>query len=188
MKKTRIKIPTEANIRNSGYSWIIKITFYAFIISLAFTFVASGVIPHIPIWLQVVILLLFIMINVIFDTIGTAVAAASQTPFHSMSTRQVSGAKRALYLIQNGEKVSNFCNDVIGDICGIVSGTSGAFLVISLIKNYPFHELYTSLILTGIIASLTIAGKAAGKTFALKNSNQIVYQFALLLCIFKRES
>ena len=109
-----------------------------------------------------------------------------EVPFHSMNTRKVRGAKQALYLVRNAEKVSNFCNDVIGDICGIVSGATIAVLVATLIMNYNNNPLYLSIILTAFVASITVGGKGLGKTYAIANSNQIVYSAALVMCFFQK--
>ncbi|MDR1100818.1 MAG: hypothetical protein LBL34_00415 [Clostridiales bacterium] len=187
MDNNKIKVPTNANIKNKGYMWIYRMIFYAFIISLVFSVVTAGIIPNIPIWSEVIVIFAFIALNIVFDLVGTAVAAASQVPFHSMNSRNVKGTKRALFLIRNGEKVSNFCNDVVGDICGVVSGGATAILVNSLIASYALNPLYTSIISTSLVAGFIISGKAFGKTIALKNSNQIVYQTALLLCFIKKE-
>lgn len=182
-----IKIPTEANIKTSGYAWIYKIIVLALFISIAFSLISTGILPILPIWAEVLILAVFIVINIVFDTIGTAVAAASQVPFHSMNSRNVKGTKHALSLIRNGEKVSNFCNDVIGDICGVVSGGATAILIENIVRLYNLNLMLVSLALTSIVAILIITGKALGKTVALKHSNQIVYQVALVMRAFKRE-
>ena len=60
--------------------------------------------------------------------VGISITVADIKTFSSMATKQVSGANLAVKLIQNSEKASSFCNDVIGDICGIVSGSAGVAL------------------------------------------------------------
>ena len=77
------------------------------------------------------ILLLFILLGIMFDIIGVAVTAANPKPFNSMAAHRVKGAKEALYLIRNAEKVASFCNDVVGDIC-----------VMDLFKNQCEFLLY----------------------------------------------
>jgi len=44
--------------------------------------------------------------------------------------------------------------------------------------------LLSSLITTGVIAALTIGGKAFEKTIAMEKSNEILYQFSKVLSIF----
>ena len=55
-----------------------------------------------------------------------AVATANEKPFHSMASRKVPGALEAIRLLRNAERVSSICNDVVGDICGVVSGSASA--------------------------------------------------------------
>ena len=45
--------------------------------------------------------------------------------YHAMSSKKIKGAKKAVSFKKNADKVSSFCNDVIGDICGIISGSAG---------------------------------------------------------------
>jgi hypothetical protein len=51
-----------------------------------------------------------------------------------MSSRKVKGGKIGVKLIKNTSKVSSVCCDVIGDVCGIISGTSGVVIVSLIIK------------------------------------------------------
>ena len=82
--------------------------------------------------LALLILALFIGLGILFDIIGVAVTAADPRPFHSMAAHKEKGAKEALKLLRNADRVSSVCNDVVGDICGIVSGATGAVIVARL--------------------------------------------------------
>ena len=101
-----------------------------------------------------------------------------------MSSRKVKASKVAVKFKKNADKVSSFCCDVVGDICGVVSGASGIAITTLLIKYYSFDVLLTTLIVTGIISSLTIGGKALGKSFAINKSNIILYEFSKIVSIF----
>lgn len=175
-KKREKKI---ANIK-----WIIKITLLAFIISFSFSFLSELTIPKVNIIVGIIILIIFIFIGIIFDMIGVAVTASDIAPFNSMSARKVYGAKVAVKLKKNAEKVSSFCNDVIGDVCGIVSGSTGAILAVSLSEILNFDATILTLITMAFIASLTIGGKAIGKSYAINQSNYILYKFAKTIAIF----
>ena len=111
-------------------SWIIKIVVIAFTISFALSFVSQMTIPKLSIWLGVIVTLLFIFIGIIFDIVGVAVNSADEKVFHSMNSRKVKGSKVAVLFKKNADKVSSFCNDVIGDICGIISGAAGTTIAI----------------------------------------------------------
>lgn len=166
--------------------WILKITLIAFIISLLFSLLSETLLPNVPLIIGSIILILFIVIGIIFDMVGVSVTAASERPLHSMSSRKVKGAKMAIYLKRNASKVSSFCCDVIGDICGIISGSAGVIVATSISKIFHLDALTVSLIITASIASLTIGGKALGKEIAIKNSNEILYMFAKVISLFKK--
>ena len=110
------------------------------------------------------ILVLFIVLGIVFDIIGVAVTAADPKPFHSMAAhREKGGAKEALSLLRNADRVSSVCNDVVGDICGIVSGATGAVIVARLQSGLNFQSVWISVGVTALVSGLTIGGKAIGK-------------------------
>ncbi len=168
------------------YVWIGKLVLLAFLISIAFTFISETAIPNVNIIIGILLTLLFIFIGVLFDMIGVAVASADEAVFHSMSARSVKGAKMAVRLKKNADKVSSFCNDVVGDICGIISGSTGAVIALKITENFNFNSLVVTLITMSIISSITIGGKAIEKGLAMSKSNEILYVFARVLSIFKR--
>ena len=43
------------------------------------------------------------------------------------------------------------------------------------------------IVMTGVIASVTVGGKAIGKGIAMRHSNQIVYLASNVLCAFRRK-
>ena len=110
--------------------WIVKIIIIAFVISFSLSFVSQITIPKLNVWLGVLVTLLFIIIGIVFDIIGVAVNCADEKVFHSMNARQVRGAKVAVKFKKNADKVSSFCNDVIGDICGIISGAAATTIAV----------------------------------------------------------
>lgn len=169
------------------YSWIIKIVISSFVISVIFTLISKTAIPNIGIFLGIILTLVFVLLGVVFDMIGIAVATADEAQFNSMASKRVKGSKMALKLKRNADKVSSFCNDVVGDICGIVSGSTGAVIAIKITELYNFNNLLVTLIVMGVISSLTIGGKALEKGYAMKKSNKILFGFAKTLSIFCKE-
>ena len=101
-----------------------------------------------------------------------------------MSARKIKSAKVAVMLKRNADKVSSFCNDVIGDICGIVSGSAGVVIASSISSMFNISLLLCSLVTTAVIAALTIGGKAFEKTIAMEKSNEILYQFSRIIGFF----
>ena len=75
-------------------------------------------------YLGIIVTLLFVLLGILFDIVGVSVTAADEAVFHSMNSRKVKGASTAVMFKKNADKVSNFCCDVVGDICGIVSGST----------------------------------------------------------------
>ena len=164
--------------------WIFKIVTMTFLISLTFSLLSETTIPKVNIVLGILILILFIGIGILFDIIGVAITSSDEAPFHSMNSRKVKGADIAVLLKQNADKMSSFCNDVVGDICGIVSGTAASIIAVSIAGTFNTDSFITMLLVTAIVASLTIGGKAIGKSFAINKSNYILYEVAKLISKF----
>ena len=122
------------------------------------------------------ILLAIIMVGILFDIIGMAVATADEKPFHSMAARKVSGAQESIALLRNAERVSSICNDVVGDICGVVSGSASATIAAQILANFDFSwPQVISLAMSALAAGLTVGGKAIGKSFAVNSCTAIVH-------------
>lgn len=171
----------------TDFKWFFQILLISFVISLIFSSLSEVVLNNVNVFIGIIIIIVFILLGVLFDMIGVACSAADPVPFHSMSSRRVKGAKMAVKLKKNADKVSTLCNDVIGDICGIISGSAGAVISIALATKFNFDVIFTSLIVTSIISGLTVGGKALEKSYAINNSNEILYAFAKFLIIFKSE-
>ena len=161
--------------------WVTQIICMAFLISFAFSLLSETTIPKVNVFLGIIILILFILIGILFDIIGVAVTSSDEAPFHSMNSRKVKGADIAVMLKQNADKVSSFCNDVVGDICGIVSGTAASIIALSLSSTFHMNSFFITLFVTAIVASLTIGGKAIGKSFAINKSNYILYEASKII-------
>ncbi|MGI6030450.1 MAG: Mg2+ and Co2+ transporter CorB [Eubacteriales bacterium] len=176
-RRKSFDIKNSAGIRRVNLRWIVTVTLCAFflsmMISLGSTVAMSGVES---LWVALLVLLAIVSIGILFDIIGVAIQAAEEKPFHSMASRKVRGASQAIFLIRNAEKMSSFCNDVVGDIAGIISGSTVAVVLVfftQMLQN--IHETIISLVLTALVSALTIGGKALGKTFAMNNANTVVY-------------
>ena len=169
------------------YKWVITITICAFLISLFFSSLTEILVSHLNAVIGILIILFIIIIGVIFDMIGVSVTAASIKPFNSMASKKIRGSKTAIFLIQNAEKVSAFCNDVIGDVCGIISGSVGILISNVIALEFNLNVSLVTLILTALIAAITIGGKALGKSYAINKSDVIVFRFAKIVSLFMRE-
>ena len=168
-KKKQKKTKKHSNVR-----WIVTIFFVAVLISSAISFLSSSVMEDAGIVEAFVVLLLIVLIGILFDVVGVAVMSAGEKPFHSMAAKKVPGAAEALMLLRNAEKVSSFCNDVVGDICGVVSGSASAVIAVKALSNLN-SDAVGQLIMSALVAGITIAGKALGKNIAMRRSTQIVH-------------
>lgn len=121
------------------------------------------------------------LIGIVFDGIGTAAAAVKMAPLNAKASRRVEGARKAVQLAVNADRVANFCNDVIGDISGIVSGSVSAAIIFNLVFFAEGQDLYLNILLTAIVAAVTVGGKAWGKRNAIRNSTEIIMAIGLLL-------
>ena len=105
-----------------------------------------------------------------------------------MNSRKVKGANIAVKFKKNADKVSSFCCDVIGDVCGIISGAAGTAITTILTIEFKFNLLVTGLIVAATIASLTIGGKAIGKSYAINKSDIILYKYTKFISnIYKKK-
>ena len=167
--------------------WIITIIILSFSISFILSFIANLTIPNLNIIIGIIITLFFIGLGILFDIVGVAVTAADEKVFHSMAARKVKGANVAVKFKKNADKVSSFCCDVIGDICGIISGAAGTTICAILVSKFHTDLLITGLLITAIVSSITIGGKAIGKSFAMNKSNIILYEFARVVYNFYKK-
>ena len=186
MKKEIKKQLSKKKKNRVNYDWITKILILSFVISVVFSFISEIAIPNVNLFWSIIITLLFILIGVIFDMVGVAVTASDEAVFHSMAANKVRGAKIAVKLKKNADKMSSFCQDVIGDVCGIVSGSTGAVISLKIMEIMNSNSIFITLIIMGIISALTIGGKAIEKAFAINKSNEILYRFSVILSYFVR--
>lgn len=180
-KKVRFRLNLLSSKKENN-SWSLIVTIVSFFLSISISFISSQILESVEIFIAFLVVLGIIAISIIFDIIGTAVTAADEAPFHAMASRKVYGAKQAITLTRNADKVSNFCNDVIGDICGVISGTASAFIIAMIYKgSTSAQNSLLGLVITGMVAALTVGGKAWGKSLAIENSNFIIYKVAVIL-------
>ena len=167
--------------------WIATVVIVAFLTSFTLSFISEMTIPNLSLWLGILVTLFFIFLGIFFDIIGVSVTTADEAVFHSMSSRKVKGANVAVKFKKNADKVSSFCCDVIGDVCGIISGAAGTTIAAILVSQFKFNALFTSITIAAIIASITIGGKAIGKSFAINKSNIVLYEFAKFISNFYKK-
>lgn len=170
--KSKEKAKSKSKVENP-WKWALTITIIAFFLSMFFAYFSNTAISNLDVIPGIIVLILVVFIGILFDLIGVAVTIAKEEEFHAKASKKIKGAKTAIKLIRNSAKVSNICNDVVGDICGVISGAIGTMIAIKLTNAFGIGN-YIQFILSAIIAALTIGGKAVTKVFAKDNATKIL--------------
>ena len=161
--------------RSKTVRWVVTIFIVTIIISGTISFVSDYIMESSSVAVAFLILLCIVLLGIVFDVIGVAVTSADERPFHSMAARKVPGSQEAIRLLRRAERVSSICNDVVGDICGVVSGAASATIALQILENFQFSKTQMiSLLISAFVAGLTVGGKAIGKTVAIKSCTEIV--------------
>ena len=161
--------------RRKNICWVIIIFLVTILISGIISFASNELMRESTIAVAFVILFVIVFVGIIFDMVGVAVASADEKPFHSMAARKVPGALESISLLRKADRVSSICNDVIGDICGVVSGSASAAIAAQLIANFTGDaSQLIMLLMSSLVAGLTVGGKALCKGFAIRSCTKIV--------------
>lgn len=147
------------------------------IVSLLFVLPSVPVMERAPLYVALPLLILIIAVGVFFDILGVAVTAAVEAPFHALAAKKVPGARQSIWLLRNADRVANFCNDIVGDVSGALSGAAAAAIAgqfIALARQQASGAGLVSGLLVAVAASLTVAGKAAGKGYAIAEAEAVV--------------
>lgn len=161
--------------------WPLRVFLMSLALSAVLSFFSSTALSGAGAIVAIIVLAVFILLGIVFDMIGVAVTAADPRPFHSMAAHKERGGKEAIQLLNRASEVSSFCNDVVGDICGIVSGSTAAVIVVQLQRNFNTTSILISIGVTALISGLTIGGKALGKAVAINECTNVVYRVARIM-------
>ncbi len=177
------------NKSSKWWIWPIKVFILALFLSFTFSVISEITLSNTNIIISVIVIFVFIAISIIFDMLGVAVTSSTIEPFLAMASRHIKGSKQAISLIKNADKISSICADVIGDVCGILSGAAGASILtkIAIASNGDFLSIIVASSVSAIIAGFTILGKASFKKFAISHSSQLTFKFAKLINIFTKK-
>ncbi len=167
--------------------WLVQIFFTSLCLSVLFALISELTLSHASLALALFLITLLVGTSVLFDLIGVAITACNIKPLLELQQKGVRGASVAVKLVKNADKVSCVCSDVIGDICSILSGAGGVAISVIIINLLPnFSNILLSIIISSVIASLTILGKAIGKSYALNDPVSIVMAVSRALMVVYR--
>ena len=172
---------------DSHLKWIIQVFVITFVLSICFSYISTNSVSNLDIISAIIILFLVIFIGIIFDIIGISITVANEEEFHAKATKKAMGAKTSLRLIKNAPRVSNFCADVIGDICGVLSGAISTIISIRLTQKLGMSE-HIQFVISAAVAAITVGGKAIGKEIANSKSTKIVEICGKIISNFKSEN
>lgn len=165
-------------------NWTYKVFFITFLLAALFT-VITNLFTNVGILILSLVILLVILVGILFDMIGVATLTSKEENFHARASKKIKGAKESISLLKNASVVASFCNDVVGDVCGIVSGGLGTTLAITIATKYDFNVILITTILAAFISALTVGGKAIGKNVAIKKSDNIIFCVGKLKSMLK---
>jgi len=161
--------------------WLITTFILTFALAMVFGGVSNVVIEKMNLIMAIIVLVLVIALGIVFDMIGMAIATCEEAPFHAKAAKKHSGAKEVLRLLKAKDKATNISNDLIGDICGIVSGSAGALIAIKLSTLFNIDVVIVSLVLSAFVAMITVGGKAIGKGISMNNAENIMYMVGAVI-------
>ncbi len=146
-------------------------------LALFVSFPSRQATEHLSITGALIGLFIVVVLGVTFDMIGVAAAAGREEPFNAMASRRVRGARHALQLVRNADRVAAVCADMVGDVAGTVAGGAAAAVVLRLLIFAPDTQtsrIVIDTLMLGAVAGLTVGGKAACKIFALRAPTQLL--------------
>ncbi len=165
----------------------VLVGFWTFFIALGVTLLSTAVIAYLPVPVALALILVIVAVGIIADMIGLAAAAAVEAPFHAMAAKKGYAARQAIAIVHHADFVSSICSDLIGDVCGTVSGAAAAAIVFRIaVAGFRVDRDLLSVLMVSAVAALTVGGKAAGKGYALDRANYIVYRVAVFLAGWQR--
>lgn len=166
--------------------WVFIIFFLSIVLSFVISIVSSASLSRAGSLGAFCVVLILTFIGVLSDAVGVAVTAAKETPFASMASKKVRGAQQSVWLVRKAEKVSNVCNDVVGDITSIIAGSAGA--VIAARVAFVGSEPWIGIAISAFIAGITVGGKAMGKQVAFLRCQEIVFFCGVALSFLPKKS
>lgn len=171
--------------QSSWFVWPLKAFLLTLLLSAVFSIISEAIINSVSHIIFIVLVLAGLLtMNILFDIIGLAFASCDIVPFYSMASKKQKGAKQSLALLKKSDIVTSVCADIIGDICGIVSGAAGGGILLKLSFENNVTLFIISIVISSVISAFTVGGKALAKRYAINNSQKIVGRVGRILAIF----
>src|SRR5699024_7231065 len=157
----------------------LTIAVITFVLAAIFSVISSFVLNDVAWFVGLMILLLIVVIGIIFDMLGIASTPADESLFRVMDAEIVIGGYDDVMIIRSADNFASCCKDVIGDISGIVSGAASMVVVLQiaalLTGDHSTVQAILNVLLTSLVAAITVGGKAVGKAVAIHASTRIIF-------------
>ena len=158
-------------MNKNSTKWAFKVFILSISLSIIFSLVSQSLLPSLSPFFSIFVIVFFVFVSVIFDMVAVAFTSINKEQLDKFKNEN--GYIMAVKLCERADKVASFGGDVVGDICGILSGAGGVSLVVNMnIQDANLNLLVTCLV-SSLIAGITIFCKAIMKTYALQNCEQI---------------
>ena len=158
-------------MNKNSTKWAFKVFVLSISLSIIFSLFSQSLLPSLSPFFSIFVIVFFVFVSVIFDMIAVAFTSINKEQLDKYKNEN--GYVMAVKLCERADKVASFGGDVVGDICGILSGAGGVSLVVNMnIQDANLNLLITCLV-SSLIAGITIFCKAIMKTYALQNCEQI---------------
>ncbi len=180
-KKVKGKVKNHSAIR-----WPLAVLAISFAICMCFGVLSEISLSSAGIAVSIVVILVFVFIAIVADMLSVAITACDMKPFRAMASKKVRGAKDAIKLKKNADRVASIFGDIVGDVCGILSGAAGATVTSAIITNKitGFWGIVIASLVSAVIAAITISGKAFMKRYSMDHAEAIIMRFAKFLSLF----
>lgn len=158
-------------MNKNSTKWAFKVFVLSISLSIIFSLFSQSLLPSLSPFFSIFVIVFFVFVSVIFDMVAVAFTSINKEQLEKYKNEN--GYVMAVKLCERADKVASFGGDVVGDICGILSGAGGVSLVVNMnIQDANLNLLITCLV-SSLIAGVTIFCKAIMKTYALQNCEQI---------------
>lgn len=167
------------------FRWPLIVLLVSLILSFSFSIFSEIALNGANIIVAIGVIVMFLFISIITDAVGVAITAADEVSFRAMAAKKVKGAKEGIILINNADKVASIFADIVGDICGILSGAAGAVIAGKLVSGVAddMVVILIASLVSAVIAGAIIFGKAMMKRVALESSDKIILILAKIVYV-----
>ncbi|MFP4016445.1 MAG: hypothetical protein ACLFUI_05385 [Halanaerobiales bacterium] len=161
------------------------IAIFTFLIAILVTLSSQTRIQYVSFIPAVLILLVIIFTGILSDMVGVAATVANPSTFNARAAKKIFGARNGLFLVRHADRVASLMCDIVGDICGTVSGAIGIVIVLRIINNWGGSQSILNLLMIGFISALTVGGKAYFKTYGIRKADEIIFYVGKVLAGFE---